>query len=156
MTQPTYIHINSDANPIESNRRYQVLAPTDNMGIANLISRLNSSMSALRTGTAPIDRALVVGIHIKAAQLIEQGGHAKGISGHLDAADAAMGAYLQRCLATGAYKPGPLNFDELDAISDAVDLITWQLAELPAEITCAYLGQLVKYLRGMPQEARQG
>lgn len=63
---------------------------------------------------------------------IERLGYVRGMSGHIDAALVSIKSVLDRGNETGNWRPTPLRYYELDAITCMVDLHDHQLRQLSA------------------------
>lgn len=63
---------------------------------------------------------------------IERLGYVRGMSGHIESALIAIKAVLDRGSETGQWRPTPLRYYELDAITCMVDLHDHQLRQLSA------------------------
>lgn len=61
---------------------------------------------------------------------IERLGHVRGMAGHIEAALVAIKFVLDRNSETGEWRPAPLHYFELDAITCVVDLHDHQLRQL--------------------------
>ncbi|WP_237736666.1 hypothetical protein [Delftia acidovorans] len=69
---------------------------------------------------------------IQVAQEIERGGIVHGLAEHFNSAQTVCEAYFARCRAGGAWHPSAVHFNELDALTNAIDLHEFQLQQLTA------------------------
>ena len=96
-----------------------------------------AGVAALRQGVATYEQWAYVCSAIQVGLAIEAQGIVRGLQAHMQAADQALQAVYARVTAPAE---GPtwgrataLRFDELEAITDAVDLHDWQLQQLAAK-----------------------
>lgn len=85
-------------------------------------------LARLREGVATEDQHTVLATHLAIAVAIEDSGIVRGMREHFDSAMAALAAIRARALASGAWLPQQLEFHEIDALAEAVDLHRHQLA----------------------------
>ena len=85
-------------------------------------------LASLRDGVATEDQHTVLATHLAIAMAIEDSGIVRGMREHFDSAMAALAAIRARALASGAWLPQQLEFHEIDALAEAVDLHRHQLA----------------------------
>lgn len=86
----------------------------------------------LREGVATRDQVDAVFTAFLIAGAIEAGGIIKGLQGHITAAVQAIEAITLRATRTGAWRPTPLHWHELDAINTMLELHPHQLRALSA------------------------
>jgi len=97
---------------------------------AGVLQPARNGYAALRQGVATeLDWAGCCSA-VAVALAIDAQGVVKGLQGHLRAADQALHAIQQRAMASGTWQPTALYFDEMAAISEAIDLHDFQLQQL--------------------------
>jgi hypothetical protein len=94
---------------------------------------IRESLTALREGVATEFQWSVLASAIELALAIEDKGVVRGIRGHIKAAEQALHHIKQRALATGAWTPSALYYQEIDDITAAVDLHAYQLGQLSSQ-----------------------
>lgn len=99
--------------------------------IESVIAPTRTAFKALREGVATEEQwAILAGTVSVAIRVEDQGAAVSGYAGHLKAAeDALQGIYL-RAMATGAWRPTALYWQEIDAIDEFVSLHKFQLQQL--------------------------
>jgi len=85
-------------------------------------------LARLREGVATEDQHTVLATHLAIAMAIEDSGIVRGMREHFASAQAALAGIRARALASGAWLPQQLEFHEIDALAEAVDLHRHQLA----------------------------
>lgn len=92
---------------------------------------LRQAHIALREGVATELQWSIVAGGVDVAKAIERQGIVRGLSEHLAAAEAALQAIYDRAMhVSGRWFPTPLNYTELDALRDFVDLHSFQINQL--------------------------
>lgn len=86
----------------------------------------------MREGVATELQAQTLRTTMLIALEIERLGYVRGMQGHIDAALIAIKSVLDRGNETGNWRPTPLRYYELDAITCMVDLHDHQLRQLSA------------------------
>lgn len=89
--------------------------------IAQVMAPIKASFQALREGVASEDQWAVLAGTVELGLAIERNGVVKGLQGHLQAAEQALAAIQRRAMATGAWKPTALYWQEIEAL----DTFTW-------------------------------
>lgn len=123
--------------------RRQRWAPTDTFALAahraskltqaelnGVMQPLQSAFRALRESVATETHWSYLASAINVAMAIEAQGVVRGLHEHLHAAELALQAIYRRAMEARYWKPVPLYYLELDAISTAVDLHAFQLSQL--------------------------
>ena len=87
---------------------------------------------ALREGRASESHHCILHTVIALAEVIEEQGIVRGLQHYWEAADKALAAIWQRARAHGKWQPPVLRGSELTAITEAIDLHAWQIAQLSA------------------------
>lgn len=86
----------------------------------------------LREGVATELQVQVLRSTMAIALEIERLGYVRGMAGHMEAAVVALTSIAARAMETGTWRPTPLRWYEMDAITSAVDLHDHQLRQLTA------------------------
>lgn len=95
-----------------------------------VLGMLNAAIKALREGQATEDQWSVVAGSVTVAMAIEHQGIVRGLKEPLMTADDALQTIYARATATGQWTRVTLYFHELDAISQFVELHTFQVNQL--------------------------
>jgi hypothetical protein len=89
--------------------------------IAEVMAPITSSFKAMREGVATEDEWAVLAGTVELGLAIERQGVVKGLQGHLQAAEQSLAAIQRRAMASGAWKPTALYYQEIEAL----DTFTW-------------------------------
>lgn len=100
--------------------------------VQDTIAPAQACLERLREGVATEDHHTVLATSLLIAMGIEDSGIVRGLREHIASAHAALDAIRARALATGAWRPTALYFDELDALRTAVELHEFQLRQVSA------------------------
>ncbi|MDP3228360.1 MAG: hypothetical protein Q8N13_10350 [Acidovorax sp.] len=100
--------------------------------IAEVMNPVRACLKAVREGVATQLQFEVLQSTMVIAQAIEHSAIVRGLADHIASALQACAAIEARALASGAWRPTELDFSELDALDDAVDLHNFQLQQLSA------------------------
>jgi len=98
--------------------------------ISKAITPLRAAARALREGVATEWEWSVVASAMNVAQVIERQGVVRGLVEHLHSAELALQAIQQRAMSGGAWQATALYYQELDHITEAVDLHEFQMQQL--------------------------
>ncbi len=104
--------------------RAQLLSKTNKLAI---MTPLQCAFTALREGVATEIQWCVIAGNITIALAIEEVGVIRGLRGHLEAADRALEGIQRRALASGAWRPTALFYQELDDVRVGIHLHKEQL-----------------------------
>jgi len=97
---------------------------------ANALTTIRGSFKALREGVATEGQWNSLAAMIAVALSIGDKGTVRGLRGHFEAAETALTSVKLRALAAGQWVPTALRYDELDAITNGVDLHEFQLYQV--------------------------
>ena len=100
--------------------------------IAEVMTPVRQCLKAVREGVATQLQFEVLQSTMVIAEAIEHSGIVRGLASHVASALQACAAIEARALASGAWRPTALYFNELDALTTAVDLHEFQLRQLSA------------------------
>ncbi|MCS4509173.1 hypothetical protein [Xylophilus ampelinus] len=116
------------SNPIETAKAYAGRLTAAEMQTA--MTPVREAFRVLREGVASeMDWATLV-TATNVGDAIELQGVVRGVRAHIQAGQHALAGIQQRAMASGAWRPTALYFQELDAISAAVDIHEFQLRQL--------------------------
>ncbi len=131
--RPRHIH----ADPLRVARN-QATTLTD-AELAQISGPIRAAFDALRRGAATQDHWCVLAGALHMAQNIERQGVVRGLSHHLQAADAALVAVEQRATRTDHWRAPTLYAAEIEAIDTLVDVHLYQVQQLSyGEFRAAY------------------
>ena len=98
--------------------------------LSEILSPLALAFTKLREGVATeMDWATVCSA-VNVSKAIERQGVVRGLAEHFTAAETALQEVQRRAMATGAWSPTALYYQELDNLREAVDLHAFQLRQL--------------------------
>lgn len=100
--------------------------------VENTMAPSQLSLVALREGRASESHHCILHTVIALAEVIEEQGIVRGLQHYWEAADQALAAVWQRARASGKWHPPVLRGPEIAAITEAIDLHAWQIAQLSA------------------------
>lgn len=115
-------------NPIALARNNATRLTADEISLA--INPLRAAARALREGVATEWEWAIVVSAMNVAQAIEAQGVVRGLAEHLRSSELALQGIQRRAMANGTWCPTALYYQELDAISEAVDLHEYQMQQL--------------------------
>lgn len=102
-------------------------------------AEIRETMEAVRHCATRVREGVATELQVQALRTtmlialeIERLGYVRGMRGHIDAALVAVKAVLTRGIELGTWRPTPLHYYELDAITNMVDLHDHQLRQLTA------------------------
>ena len=98
--------------------------------IRETIAAVHHCATRVREGVAPELQVQTLRTTMFITLEIERLGHVRGMAGHIEAALVAIKFVLDRNSETGEWRPAPLHYFELDAITCVVDLHDHQLRQL--------------------------
>lgn len=117
-------------NPLHIFNQYNSkLTPAE---IAENMGPLRTAFAHIREGVATHTEYLVLHSILSVAQEIERMGIVRGLQEHITAALQACESYQARSGCADSWQPSELLFQELDALSEMVDLHEFQLKHLTA------------------------
>lgn len=98
--------------------------------IAEVMAPIAASFKAMREGVAAEDQWMVLAGTVELGLAIERDGVVKcGFGGHLQAAEQALAGIKRRAMASGAWKPTALYYQEIEAIDTFIWLHQTQQLE---------------------------
>lgn len=100
--------------------------------IAETMAPLRQAFAHISEGVATHNEYVVLHSIMQIAQEIERTGIVRGLQGHISAALQACKSYQARSGHADNWQPSTLEFDELDALREMVDLHEFQLKQLTA------------------------
>lgn len=130
MTPATIVCGRRVKNPISTARKYSTrLTPAE---LADNMRPIRASLAAAVAGVSTLLQWHVLDTQAELATEIERTRIVRGLSGHITQAQAALESWAWRAMATGNWRPVPLEFAEQDALATFVDLHEFQLQQLSA------------------------
>ena len=100
-------------------------------------AEIRETMAAVHHCATRVREGVATELHVQTLRTtmlialeIERLGYVRGMAGHIDAALVAIKSVLDRGSETGQWRPTPLRYYELDAITCMVDLHDHQLRQL--------------------------
>lgn len=100
--------------------------------LESIMRPMRACLKAVREGVATQMQFEVLQSSLVIAEAIERSGIVRGLADHIASALQACAAIERRAIALGAWRQTALYFQELDALSTAVDLHEYQLQQLSA------------------------
>lgn len=117
-------------NPLaQINRLHSLLTPQE---VQETMHPLRTGFDLMRARAATEDHYVVVYTIFRIAQEIEKQGVVRGLAEHIHAALQACDTYHGRCMQTGTWAAQELEFAELDAMANLIELHEFQLKQLTA------------------------
>lgn len=117
-------------NPlITFNQHNSKLTPAE---VAEIMGSLRAAFTHMCEGVATHNEFLVLRSIMLVAQEVEHMGIVRGLQEHITAALQACASYQDRCGQADNWKPCDMDFHELDALREMVDLYEFQLRQLTA------------------------
>lgn len=98
--------------------------------VASAIDPLRLAAKHFREGVASEREWALLASAVNVAKAIERQGVVRGLGGHLDHAETALNAIDRRAMATAAWRPTALYWQEIEQINSLVDLHEFQLQQL--------------------------
>lgn len=117
-------------NPIRTARMYSTRLTAAEL--ADNMAPIRASLAAAVAGVATLLQWHVLDTQAELATEIERTRIVRGLSGHITQAQAALQSWASRAMASGTWRPVPLEFAEQDALATFVDLHEFQLQQLSA------------------------
>lgn len=115
-------------NPIKLAMRRASRIPADE--IATVMAPIAEGFRALREGIGSESNWMILAGSVELALAIERQGVVRGLTGHLTGAEAALAGIKCRAMDRGTWKPTPLYWQEIEALSTFVDVHRFQLEQL--------------------------
>ncbi len=100
--------------------------------LADVMVPIRACLAAAVAGVATLLQHQVLDTQAELATEIERTRIVRGLAGHITQAQAALESWAWRAMATGNWRPVPLEFAEQDALATFVDLHEFQLQQLSA------------------------
>lgn len=100
--------------------------------VDNTMEPARLSLDALRRGVATLDHHCIAHTAIAIAEAVEEQGVVTGLAHYWEAADKALATIWARAMATGAWRAPTLRGPEIAAVTEAIELHAWQIAQLSA------------------------
>nr|WP_315540131.1 hypothetical protein [uncultured Comamonas sp.] len=117
-------------NTIRTARMYATrLLPAE---LALNMAPIRASLAAAVAGVAVQLQHQILDTQAELATEIERTRIVRGLAGHIAQAQAALESWATRAMASGTWRPVPLEFAEQDALATFVDLHEFQLQQLSA------------------------
>lgn len=117
-------------NPISTARKYSTRLTAAEL--ADNMAPIRASLAAAVAGVATLLQWHVLDTQAELATEIERTRIVRGLSGHITQAQSVLEEWAWRAMASGNWRPVPLEFAEQDALTTFVDLHEFQLQQLSA------------------------
>ena len=116
--------------------------------VDQLLDAVRQANKALREGVATLSQWSVLAGTLDVAMSIERRGVVRGLREYLASADLALKAVFNRGNQLQGWCPVHLEFDELDAVQEFVDLYYFQMRQLSREEFDTAINRASKVIRG--------
>ncbi|MDH0049658.1 hypothetical protein [Comamonas terrigena] len=117
-------------NTIRTARMYATRLQAAELALS--MAPIRASLAAAVAGVAVQRQHQILDTQAELATEIERTRIVRGLAGHIAQAQAALQSWASRAMASGTWRPVPLEFAEQDALATFVDLHEFQLQQLSA------------------------